>query len=83
MKANKEQLEYLDRLRDSGVTNMFGATPYIQSRFPSLSRREATQVLSDWMETFSTRQDAGEIYSSDDPEDEEETTDMIMGLREW
>ena len=28
-----EVFDYLDILRESGVTNMFGATPYIQEEF--------------------------------------------------
>lgn len=49
-----EMLEFLDELRESGDTNMFGATPYIQSAFP-LERVEARAVLVYWMDTFSER----------------------------
>lgn len=44
--------EYLDQLRDSGVTNMFGAVPYLQAEFPELSfdRARASQVLRLWMQ---------------------------------
>jgi len=42
---------YLMRLRDSGVTNMFGATPYLQNAF-GLSRRDAQAILVEWMESF-------------------------------
>ena len=47
----EEYFEYLDRLRESGVTNMFGAVPYLQSEFTELShdRQRASQVLSLWM----------------------------------
>lgn len=51
----EEHLEYLDRLRETGVTNMFGATPFIQVQFPELSQREAKQVLVYWMKTFADR----------------------------
>jgi hypothetical protein len=47
-------LEFLDELRESGRTNMFGAVPFLQSRF-GLSRREATAILAEWMETFAAR----------------------------
>jgi hypothetical protein len=40
--------EYLDLLRDSGVTNMFGAVPYLVRDF-GLSRPAATKVLGEWM----------------------------------
>ena len=46
-----EHLTYLDNLRESGVTNMFGAGPYVQSEF-ALSSQEAQHILSYWMETF-------------------------------
>lgn len=47
-------LKYLDELRASGRTNMFGAAEYLQQRF-ELSRSEARDVLAHWMETFETR----------------------------
>ena len=47
-----EYFEYLDQLRESGVTNMFGAVPYLQAEFPELSfdRARASQVLQLWMQ---------------------------------
>ena len=51
----EEQLLYLDQLRESGVTNMFGAVPYILLEFPDLSEQQAKQVLIYWMKTFSDR----------------------------
>lgn len=50
-----EMLEFLDDLRDSGETNMFGASPYLREEFPHLDREGARKVLSRWMETFSER----------------------------
>lgn len=52
-----EYLEYLDGLRESGITNMYGATPYLMEEF-ELDRREAGAVLVEWMQTFSERQTA-------------------------
>ena len=46
---------FLDLLRISGATNMFGATPFIQQRFPEMSRKEAIDALVEWMETFEKR----------------------------
>jgi len=43
--------EYLEELRDSGVTNMFGAAPYLAERF-DMPKRDAREVLSDWMNSF-------------------------------
>lgn len=45
-----EFFEYLDDLRASGVTNMFGARPYLLSEF-IVSAAEASAVLSAWMES--------------------------------
>ena len=50
-------LEYLDDLRDSGETNMFGAASYIRETF-GVSRNESTKILSYWMHTFSERHQA-------------------------
>jgi len=48
---NKEHKEFLDELRESGVTNMIGATPYIMEEF-SLEKREARSILLEWIKTF-------------------------------
>lgn len=47
-----EMLEFLDDLRASGETNMFGARVYILDEFPELEKAEAGKVLTYWMETF-------------------------------
>ena len=44
-----EQFIYLNKLRESGETNMYGASPYLACAF-SLPRREASKVLIEWME---------------------------------
>lgn len=49
-----EYFEYLDELRDSGVTNMLGAGAYLEKDF-SIDPQEARRVLQRWMETFSDR----------------------------
>lgn len=46
-----EHLDYLDELRESGKTNMFGAVPYVINEF-GLTRKDATEIVSYWMETF-------------------------------
>ncbi len=43
-----DQKEFLDELRDSGVTNMFGAASYLVQKF-GLTRQEARDVLQTWM----------------------------------
>jgi hypothetical protein len=55
----KEQyLIYLDELRESGVTNMFGAAPYLSEAF-GLKMSEARTILAHWMETFAQRHPHG------------------------
>ena len=46
-----ECFDYLERLRQSGVTNMFGACPYLERRF-KISPTEASRVLSKWMRNY-------------------------------
>jgi hypothetical protein len=46
-----EHKEFLDNLRESGETNMFGASPYLQQEF-GLDKHEARSILSEWMKSF-------------------------------
>jgi hypothetical protein len=55
MTIDKEEMfEYLDTLRETGVTNMFGASPYLQQAF-DIDRNEAKSVLTEWMKTYGQR----------------------------
>jgi len=47
----EEHANYLLRLRDSGVVNMFGAGEYVQDEF-GLSKRDARDYLTYWMQSF-------------------------------
>jgi hypothetical protein len=49
--AIKDMHTFLNDLRDSGVTNMFGAGSYLQDEF-GLDKKEAGQVLANWMKSF-------------------------------
>ena len=51
MNTNKEYFEYLVALRDSGVTNMWGAAPYLQEYFV-LGPKEARDILVQWIKSF-------------------------------
>lgn len=55
MDNDEKYYEFLDNLRESGVTNMYGARPYLIEEFPELSKEEASKILSTWMKTFSER----------------------------
>ncbi len=46
-----EHLDYLDELRESGDTNMFGAGPYMQGEF-GVNKREAKEIVLYWMKSF-------------------------------
>jgi hypothetical protein len=50
----EEYFEYLDNLRKSGETNMFGAGSYIQVEF-GIDEDNARKVLAYWMNTFGER----------------------------
>ncbi len=55
MKVSKEKVfVYLDELRESGITNMFGAGPYVEDAF-DMDRRTARSLVVEWMETFEER----------------------------
>ena len=47
----KEYFDYLEALRKSGVTNMFGAAPYLEREF-GMDEDEAVKILKQWMVSF-------------------------------
>jgi len=49
MNEVKKEFLYLNRLRESGAVNMFGAAPYLEGAF-GLDRRAARTVLQGWMQ---------------------------------
>jgi hypothetical protein len=49
--THKEYFEYLDRLRNSGVVNMFGAGEYLRDAF-GVDKPTSHAILNAWMETF-------------------------------
>jgi len=52
---------YLECLRHSGVTNMYGARPYLQKEFPELADdpERAGEILLAWFEGFQTKGGTG------------------------
>lgn len=48
----KKYYDYLENLRISGVTNMYGAGEYLERNF-GLGRKEAADILSAWMGNYS------------------------------
>jgi len=53
----EEVFNYLDFLRETGLTNMFGARPFIEDEF-DVDKAQARKLLSKWMETFKARKEA-------------------------
>ena len=59
MKADKypikdewtDYYKYLERLRKSGVTNMFCAAPWLESRF-SIEKNLAYEILANWIHNY-------------------------------
>lgn len=47
----KEEFIYLERLRRSGITNMYGASPYLADEF-GYSKKEATEILCLWIQNY-------------------------------
>ena len=50
----EQHLKYLDNLRESGATNMWGAAPYLEQVF-DLNEADAKKILLHWMKTFGER----------------------------
>ena len=51
MITKTEIYDFLIELRDSGKTNMFGASPYLMEEF-GMTRYEAKDALLEWMRSF-------------------------------
>ena len=52
--TSNEHWIYLENLRRSGETNMYGAVPYLEVAF-KLKKEEATKILSDWMKNYNPK----------------------------
>lgn len=51
MEIKQEYLTYLDKLRESGVTNMWGSGGYVRSEF-GFTKEFADYVVQYWMDNF-------------------------------
>ena len=52
IKVNEQEVfQYLDAIRESGMTNMYGAGAFLRDRF-DFSKVEAREFLKAWMEQF-------------------------------
>ena len=57
MENREMYFEYLDQLRESGITNMFGAPMYLVDEF-GISKYDARAITQEWMETFAQREES-------------------------
>ncbi len=55
--TKEEVFVYLDGLRESGVTNMFGARPFIEGSI-GVDSTTAASLLTEWMQTYGKRHPA-------------------------
>ena len=60
MTTNNKYYIFLEKLRRSGKTNMYGAVPYIQEEF-NLDYNNAKKVLVDWMKNYNKEDYADEM----------------------
>ena len=58
-----EYYQYLESLRQSGVTNMYGSAPYLAKAY-ALSSGEATNVVVSWMENYDALLEDGVISTN-------------------
>lgn len=49
--TQEEVFDFLNDLRESGATNMWGAAPYIQEYF-GVDSQTAKKLLLDWIDSF-------------------------------
>ena len=50
----QQYFDFLEELRQSGETNMFGAGPYLATAFPSIQLR-AFEIVGKWMKLHSDK----------------------------
>ena len=48
----EEYYQMLENIRQSGITNMFGAAPYLKEFCPELSHEESKEILLSWMSNY-------------------------------
>lgn len=56
-KIDQKYIDFLNALRESGITNMYGAGEYLMDTF-DLPKAEARKILANWMSNFQAYQKA-------------------------
>jgi hypothetical protein len=59
LRALARQFTFLDQLRESGDTNMYGSAPYVMDAF-GVNRDKASKIVRDWMRSFDGKSSAEE-----------------------
>jgi len=54
-RIDQKYIDYLNALRESGITNMYGAGEYLMDTF-DLQKVEARKILANWMSNFQAYQ---------------------------
>lgn len=62
--TTKKTWLYLEWLRRTGQTNMFGAVPYLVNEF-GFDNERAKEVLNDWMQNYNPDDYPDKITSED------------------
>lgn len=62
--TTKKTWLYLEWLRRTGQTNMFGAVPYLINEF-GFDNEKAKEVLSDWMQNYNPNDYPDKIVPKD------------------
>lgn len=62
-----DYFEYLDDLRKSGATNMYGAAPYLAAEYPDMGIQMARKVLGLWQNTFSAEPLEERVHKAQNP----------------
>ena len=48
----EEYYQMLENIRQSGITNMFGAAPVLREFCPELSRSQSKEILCNWIHNY-------------------------------
>ena len=76
---HQKYFDYLERLRESGETNMLGAVPYLQRKFPELGfdRARAREIHRAWMDSYKEDKPltANSFYIIDDAKQRDKMTE--------
>ena len=65
----KNVFQYLFDLQESGVTNMFGAKPYLRRAFPLMDSSNLEDLLMEWMKNYNNIRNDMFQYKNDSPTD--------------